>query len=179
MSEEAPAEETPESPAGKGGLLKIGVAVVLLMAAEAGALLFLLPGGSAEAADAEATATDKIAEGMEELAAGSDLVEVELSPGFAVTNSTADLGTLVHVNCDLVCAVSGKNRDVFAKSAEEDYRNRIRQVVTEILRSASLEELQDPDMNQLKRRIREDINKTLQHSYVVEVIVPKMQVHVQ
>ena len=179
MTEETPSEEPSAAAAAKGGILKIGVAVVLLMAAEAGVLLFFLSGSPAAAADAEASATDKIAEGMEELAAGSDLVEVELSPGFAVTNSTADLGTLVHVNCDLVCAVSGKNRDVFAKSAEEDYRNRIRQVVTEILRSASLEELQDPDMNQLKRRIREDINKTLQHSYVVEVIVPKMQVHVQ
>ena len=177
MSEaaEAPAEE----PAAKSGLVKVAALVGLLMTVEAGVLFFLLSGSSAAADEAGQEATAAIADGHAEVAAGSDLVEVELEPGFSVTNSTADLGTLVHVNFDLVCAVAGPNQAAFSTAVNDAYKNRLRQVITEIVRSASLEELQDPDLNQLKRRIREDLNKTLQHSFVVEVIVPKIQVHVQ
>ena len=177
MAEET--ESTEPAAAGKGGLIKIAAVVGLLMTVEAGVLFFMLSGGEASAANAEAEATAAIADGAAEVAAGSDLVEVEMSPGFSVTNSTADLGTLVHVNFELVCAVSGPNESAFTAAVGETYKNRLRQVVTEIVRSASLEELQDPDLNQLKRRIREELNKTLQHSFVVEVIIPKIQVHVQ
>ena len=170
--------QAPDAPA-KGGIVKLGVAVVLLMTVEAAVLLFFAGGAPAEAGDPEVEATKAIAEGDQADAPRSDLVEVALTPPYSVTNSSADLGTLVHVNFELVCAVSGKNKDAFTNAAEVEYHNRLRQVVTEIVRSASLEELQDPDMDRLKRQIREKINKTLQHSYVVDVIVPKFQVHVQ
>ena len=162
----------------KKWIMRIAALVVVLMVGEAAALYFLLgSGGEGETAEDDAAAD--IANGLADITAGSDIVEIPLEPGFAITNATADLGTLVHVNFDLVAGVSAKNEAVFRTAVETDYRSRLRQAVSEIARSAALEELQDPDLNQLKRRIKEDLNKTLQSSYVVEVIIPKIQVHVQ
>ena len=171
--EEPPIDEAAKT---KKWVMRTAAIAVVLMLVQAGVMYVMLaPSGDAEAAQ---EAADQIADGMSDITAGSDLIEVPFEP-FAVTNSTADLGTLVHVNFELVAAVSAKNETTFRQAVEEDYKSRLRQAISQIARSAALEDLQDPDLNQLKRRIKEDLNKTLQSSYVVEVIIPKMQVHVQ
>ena len=173
--------EAPEPTEGekvKKWIMRIAAIAVVLMAAEA-AVLWVMLSPSSDADAAQDAAAAEIADGISDITAGSDLVEVPFDPPFTVTNATADLGTMVHVNFELVAGVSGQNETTFRQAVEVDYRNRLRQAINEIVRSASLEDLQDPDLNQLKRRIKEDLNKTLQSSYVVDVIVPKMQVHVQ
>ena len=168
----------PEGAKLKKWIMRIAAIAVVLMLGEAAVLYVLLaPSGDGEAAKDAAAA--QIADGLSDIAAGSDIVEVEFDPPFAVTNSTADLGTLVHVNFELVAGISTKNETTFRQAVEQDYKSRLRQAIVEITRSAALEDLQDPDLNQLKRRIKEDLNKTLQSSYVVEVIIPKIQVTVQ
>ena len=162
----------------KKWIMRIAAIAVVLMAVEAVAM-YVVFSPSADAEAEKDAAAAEIADGLTEIAAGSDIVEVEFSPPFAVTNSTADLGTLVHVNFELVAGVSTKNETTFRQAVEQDYKSRLRQAIVEIARSAALEDLQDPDLNQLKRRIKEDLNKTLQSSYVVEIIIPKIQVHVQ
>ena len=176
-----PVVETPAPTEGeklKKWIMRLAAIGLVLMVAEA-VVLWMMLGGSSEEESAEDVAAAQIAEGLQDITAASDLVEVAFDPAFAVTNATADLGTLVHVNFELVAGVAGKNEATFREAVEVNYRNRLRQAIGEIVRSASLEDLQDPDLNQLKRRIKEDLNKTLQSSYVVEVIIPKMQVHVQ
>lgn len=174
---EAPEAATVEKKS--SGMVKWIAIIAVLMLVEAG-VMFVLFGSSAPDPEADADqATEEIADGLHDIEADSDLVEVELYPAFNVTNSSADLGTLVHVNFELVAGVSKKNAETFTTAATENYKNRLREVVNEIVRSASLEELQDPDLNQLKRRIREDLNKTLQQSYVVEIVVPKIVIHMQ
>lgn len=172
----ADAEVAPQK---SGGMLKWIVVIAILMLVEAG-VFFLMMGPSAPSEeDAEQQATEAIADGLSDVAAESDLIEVPLEPSFSVTNMSADIGTTVHASFDIVTAVSERNAESFRTAVEEKYKGRLREVINQVVRSASLEELQDPDLNQLKRRIREDLNKKLQHSFVVEVIIPKMQLHVQ
>lgn len=176
--EETVSVEDGEKKSSSKMMIVIAAAVVLMLVEGAAMFLFLSPAPASEE-DVEAKAAEAIADGLTEVEADSDLVEIEMSPSFNVTNTSADLDTLVHVTFDLVAAVSTSNADTFKTAATENYKNRLREVVNEIVRSATLEELNDPDLNQLKRRIRESLNKTLQHSYVVKVIIPKMIVHVQ
>ena len=175
--EQATEEEAPKK-SSSTMMIVIAAAIVLMLIEGAAMYLFLAPAPPSEE-DMQQQAAEEIADGLSETEAESDLVEIEMIPSFNVTNTSADLDTLVHVTFDLVAAVSGSNSDKFKTAATETYKNRMREVISEIVRSATLEELNDPDLNQLKRRIREALNKTLQQSFVVKVIVPKMIVHVQ
>lgn len=177
-AEAAPETEEAEAKSSSGMLKWIGITAVLMAVQGAVMYLMLAPSGPSPE-DAEQQATEEIAEGLRDIEADSDLIEVEFYPAFNVTNSSADLGMDVHVNFEVAAGVSKKNADTFKTAIDETYKIRLREVVSEIVRSASLDELEDPDLNQLKRRMREDINKTLQQSYVVEIFIPKIVVHKQ
>ena len=161
----------------KKWIMRMAAIMVVAIIATVGACYMLFaPSGEMNPEDIAAA---QIADGVSDITAGSDLIEVPFEPSFSVTNSKADLAADVHLSFDLVAGVAAKNESTFRQAVDVDYRSRLRQAISEIARSAALEDLQDPDLNQLKRRIKEDLNKTLQSSYVVEIIIPKMQVHRQ
>jgi hypothetical protein len=53
---------------------------------------------------------------------------------------------------------------------------RIRQAVNKIVRSSSLEELNDPSLGTIKRLTREEINRLLRKSYVSEVVITDVRI---
>ena len=99
-----------------------------------------------------------------------DSVEVEID-SFSISNSLAAPGSVIHVSFKLVATVAMGQETAFGELVGKTKQARVRQAVIKVARSASLEDLQDPDLNVFKRQIKEEINKVLQKSYVNDVII--------
>lgn len=99
-----------------------------------------------------------------------DSVEVEID-SFSISNSLAAPGSVIHVSFKLVATVANGQETTFGELVTKGKQARVRQAVIKVARSASLEDLQDPDLNVFKRQIKEEINKVLQKSYVNDVII--------
>ena len=68
--------------------------------------------------------------------------------------------------------VTAHGQDVaFETAANQHHNARVRQAVLKVARSASLEDLNDPNLTTIKRQLREEINKVLRKSYVTEVVI--------
>lgn len=161
------------SPRSGGGAVKIAIAVTLAMLAEAGVFYFLglTPNKTPSTANSEngtetSAAVDESASDAEE----EDLVEVEID-SFNVTNGKAVPDSSVHVTFELVALVSARNRDEFDEAANKDHKARVRQAVVKVARSSGKEDLDDPNLMNMKRGMREQINKVLRTSYVVDVVI--------
>lgn len=99
-----------------------------------------------------------------------DSVEVEIDD-FNASNSLAAPGAVIHIRFNLVATVAQGQEATFAELVSKGKKARVRQAVIKITRSASLEDLQDPELNVFKRQIKEEINKVLHKSYVNDVII--------
>jgi flagellar basal body-associated protein FliL len=51
----------------------------------------------------------------------------------------------------------------------------VQQAVDKVIRSSTHDELSDSNLDRIKRRIREDINKILGNSYIQEVIITEFR----
>ena len=49
--------------------------------------------------------------------------------------------------------------------------DRVRQAVVKVARSSNREDLEDPNLSTMKRLIREEINKVLRKSFIIEVVI--------
>lgn len=103
-----------------------------------------------------------------------DTVEVEIDR-FNASNSLAAPGSVIHVRFNLVATVAEGQETIFAELVSKSKQARVRQAVISVARSASLEDLQDPELNIFKRQIKEEINKVLHKSYVNDVIISSFQ----
>jgi flagellar basal body-associated protein FliL len=121
---------------------------------------YFVVGGSAPSEEA----------GAKDESEGPDAVEVEIDT-FSVSNSVAAPGSVIHVSFKLVATVARGQETTFGELVTIGKQARVRQAVIKVARSASLEDLQDPELNVFKRQIKEEINKVLQKSYVNDVIV--------
>ncbi len=167
--EEAPAaEETSES---KGRRFKLGgqktkllVLLLVVMAGEAGAIYWFLPGPANQPqasgdGDADSLNVDDV-----------ELVEVELGQ-FNVTNRKAAPGSVLHISFTLFAVVAKDQQVAFDLAANTEHKARVRQAVDKVVRSSNLDDISDPSLSTIKRLIREEINKVLRKSYVVEVVI--------
>lgn len=103
-----------------------------------------------------------------------EVAEVSLGD-FSFSNGTAAPGIIIHVDFKLAAVASSKQ----ASSLETQVKvhtARIRQAVNKIVRSSSLEELNDPNLGTIKRLIREEINRLLRKSYVNEVVITDVRI---
>ena len=142
-------------PAVLGGLM---LAVMLI---EFGVLYFLLPGAATDpAAAAEVAAAEE----------ASDAVEVNID-SFSTTNGRAAPGSVVHISFKLVALVAAGEGAAFDAAANTDHKARVRQAVYQVARSASLDDLNDPGLTTIRRKLREHINKVLRKSYLTEVVI--------
>ena len=57
------------------------------------------------------------------------------------------------------------------KQQLEVHSARVRQLVNQIVRRSSLEDLNDPNLSTIKRLIRQEVNRLLRKSYVIEVVI--------
>lgn len=103
-----------------------------------------------------------------------DTVEVEVDK-FNVSNSMAAPGSVIHIRFNLVATVAEGQETVFGELVSKSKQARVRQAVISVARRATLEDLQDPELNVFKRQIKEEINKVLHKSYVNDVIISSFQ----
>ncbi len=161
--------------AGSGGKLplnaktiKIAGLLLAVMLVQVGIGYFLLPSSSAP--DAQDSAATPLADEEAATVDKTDIVEVELG-SFNSTNSKAVEGTDIHVSFTLSATVSSSNQESFEEAVKKIHPARVRQAVERVTRSSSIENLNDPDLDVLKRKIKEDVNKVLDLSYIDEVIL--------
>ncbi len=172
----------PAAGGGKSAMMKVVVIVVVVMLLEGAGLYFVLgkSGGHAaaehEGDDAHAAHGASDAHGgghgggHSSHAPESDTAEVILET-VMTTNNKAAPGSIIHMTFRLVCIVATAQKAAFERAANEEHRHRVRETVLKVARSANMEDLSDPDLSTLKRLLREEINKVLRKSYVIEVVV--------
>lgn len=179
----APAHDAAASGGGKGGMVKIIGIVVAVMLLEGVGLFFVLGKGSSHAAtsehgdeghDSHAAADSHGGHGghggHSEASSDSESAEVTLET-FMTTNNRAAPGSIIHMTFRLVCIVQTAQKASFEHAANEEQRHRVRETILKVARSASMEDLSDPDLSSIKRLFREEINKVLRKSYVTEVVI--------
>ena len=141
-------------------MLKLIIVAVVSILGSAGATYFLVkPAASAET---EAAAIEEEPE--------LDLVEVPIDT-FNVSNRVAAPGAVIHIRFKLVAGIP-KGQDInFDEAINKTMPARIREAVVGVARSCGMDDIQDPELNVVKRQIKEKINKVLRQSMVTEIFV--------
>ncbi len=153
-----------------GKKVKIAALLVVVMAVEAMAIYFVLPQPAASvSAGEDDTALGENPDG-EDVNHDVDTVEVEIGR-FDTTNSRADSSAVIHISFKLVAIVASDQKDKFNLAAKSKHKARVRQAVITVCRSSSLNDLSDPELGVIKRKIRETVNKILRKSYIIEVVI--------
>ena len=172
-------DESAESPS-KAGLsfrstkVKLLGLLLVVMGIEAAGMYLILPRPSDASTDPAGTgiATGDDSSDTDPAATvdPGDGVEVEIDK-FNTTNSRARLGATVHVSFSLIAIVKSNNQAAFTEAANQAHKARVREAVVKIVRSASMDNLNDPDLSVIKRQIREEVNKVLRNSYILDVVI--------
>jgi flagellar basal body-associated protein FliL len=137
-------------------MLLLGVAVVLTAAAT-GVSMTLLRGD--DATDGEEAVDPLVYES----------VEMEIGT-FNCSNNQAD-GSVVHISFRLFATIADGQQAAFEEIVQNRMNARVRQAVGKVVRSSSMEDLDDPDQGVIRRQLKEEINKVLRKSFVNEVIL--------
>ncbi len=179
VAEQPKAAETaqPDAPAPKGGMKKwivIGAIVLIVVIVQVVVTSLLLPGHPpADPAakhdgkeEHEHAATDQHHGDGEN---DGEFAEVPMGD-FSFSNGTAAPGMIIHVDFKLSAVATSKQASSLDAQLKL-HQARVRQAVNKIVRMSSLEELNDPNLATIKRLIREDINRLLRKSYVLEVVI--------
>ncbi len=141
-------------------MLKLIIVAVVSILGSAGATYFLIkPAASAE------TETAAIVEEPE-----PDLIEVPIDT-FNVSNRVAAPGAVIHIRFKLVAGIPQGQDISFDEANTKTMPARIREAIVGVARSCSMDDIQDPELNVVKRQIKEKINKVLRKSMVTEVFV--------
>jgi flagellar basal body-associated protein FliL len=166
------------SEAASGGKFALGgkkakvLALLVIVMIVQGAAMYLLFPKPAETNKDEAASSDP-----EEGSGSSNIATAEvLIDSFNTTNSRAEPGSVLNVTFELVAEVSSDNELVFTQAAN---KARVKQAIVEVIRSASLPDLNDPNLITIKRLMKEKINKVLRNSYVIQVFVSEFRVFIQ
>ncbi len=179
VAEETPAEAPATKASGGGFFKKILIVTVLLLTftgINIGVLWYFL-GSSAktEVPTVEGALPETPVIGDPANPGLNDYVEVELDD-YSVTNTTAAQGHTIHVTFKLIGLVSKTSQTQFELVAHKEKRNQVKEAVERIIRSASLNDLKDSQLDFIKRRMREDINKTLGNSYINKILIVEFRI---
>lgn len=153
-----------------GGKLKLTALLLVVMGVQVTVGYMLLPAPAASSREVDAPGGD----GDPVVDKVNDTVEVDLGD-FNPTNLRGSGGVVMHVSFSLTGIVSRGNAEAFKTAVRDTHGARIRAAVIRVIRSSNLEDLKDPDFNVIRRKIREAINKVLQQSYVVEVVLDSIR----
>jgi flagellar basal body-associated protein FliL len=151
----------------------IGAIVLIVVIVQVVVTSLLLPGhpaadGGHKSDDKEHATADHHGDGDTD-GTGGEFAEVPMGD-FSFSNGTAAPGTIIHVDFKLSAVATSKQASSLDGQLKQ-HNARVRQAVNKIVRMSSLDELNDPNLATIKRLIREDINRLLRKSYVVEVVI--------
>lgn len=158
-----------------GKLVLIVGLVTLIIVAQAIITYILMPKAQetkpedAQAAAAKAAPAGDSAGDDAKDAPENETAEVAVGD-FNCTNSTAAEGMVMQITFKLVAVASGAQ----AKALEDQLKAKnaqVRQLVNRIVRSSKMEDLDDPNMGTIKRLIRQEVNKLLRKSLIIEVVI--------
>jgi flagellar basal body-associated protein FliL len=171
---EAAAHEPPPAKAKPMKWLVIGAIALVVVIVQVVVTSLLLPGHKAsdsshKSDDKEHATTDHHRGDGEAEGAEGEFSEVPMGD-FSFSNGTAAPGMIIHVDFKLSAVASSKQASSLDSQLKQ-HQARVRQAVNKIVRMSSLEELNDPNLATIKRLIREDINRLLRKSYVLEVVI--------
>jgi hypothetical protein len=153
-----------------GKKAKVLALLVIVMIVQGAAMYLLFP------KPAETNKDDAVSSDPEEGSGSSNIATAEvLIDSFNTTNSRAEPGSVLNVTFELVAEVSSDNELVFTEAANKAHKARVKQAIVEVIRSASLPDLNDPDLITIKRLMKEKINKVLRNSYVIQVFVSEFR----
>ncbi len=144
--------------------LIIAGGVVAAMALEAVVFLILMPSPAPQAAAETATPAEETPEKMTE----SETKEEPIGEQFNCTNNREE--SIVHLRFK-VMAVVKSGQEVPFREMNTAYKARIRQAIEKIARNATREDFDDPSLNTLRRLIREEVNKVLGKSFVMDSVI--------
>lgn len=155
-----------------GKKFKILALLLVVMSAQAAAMYLLLPQPTTELAQGE----DGVGSGLGQNHTSEsefDTVEVKIDT-FNSTNSNSPDGGSIHVTFVLYATVASDVQRVFS-DAISSHRARVSQAIIKVIRMSSREDLRDPELNVVKRRIKEGVNKVLRKSYIKEVVISEFK----
>ena len=166
-------DESPAEPADSGGggrgLIIAFVAMVVLM--ETGMFFFLVPSADEVSALAEAKLIKSVQEGeqaAEDQASDKDLV-IEFEMGlYGESFSPIDTERVYRVEIDLYGLIRKKSREQM-KSEFDKKNGRLRHAIRMIVRTSSLEELNDEKLGLLERRILTTCNHLLEGDLLIGI----------
>ena len=173
------AEEVAAPPAKDGFLMKViivGVLLILVMGLQFFILWYFLGGESADTQqpNGDVALDDTPTIGDPSNPGNSNTVEVEVD-NFNCANGIASQGFTIHISFRLVAIVSSNSETRFYDAVHKEHKFRVHQAVDKVIRSSSQEDLKDANLDRIKRRIREDVNKVLGNSYIQDVIVTEFR----
>ncbi|MDA0831919.1 MAG: flagellar basal body-associated FliL family protein [Planctomycetota bacterium] len=174
--ESLPGADSEPAPA-KRGLLKntkvlIAIAIGALMVGEA-AVLYIVLGPEQDATTVTPVVETETTPAESSVSAGGNQRETEIG-SFNCTNNQAAPGSILHISFRLAVTIPESDRDAF-DTAVELHKHRINEAVTVVFRRSTLEDLNDADLQTIKRRIQESINKVVSKSYVKDVIITEFR----
>jgi flagellar basal body-associated protein FliL len=143
----------------------IAGAVVMAMTVEAVVFVMLMPRSSKPTAGAAADGTGDAAATPE--APTSDYAEEPIGE-FKCTNNQEE--SMLHLRFKVDAVVKSSERVPF-RDANNARKARVREVIEKIVRSASRDDLDDPNLSTLKRLIKVEVNKVLEKSFVTEAVI--------
>lgn len=155
-----------------GQKLKVVVLLLVVMGVQMAVGYMLLPAPASTSMETEDDSTDGSSETPD--ASEVDTVEVDLG-SYNPTNSRGPAGSVIHVSFNLTAIVASNNKEDLKKAVQDTHGARIRAAVIRVIRSSNLEDLNDPDFNVIKRKIRSEINKVLQKTYINEVVLDRIR----
>ena len=147
--------------------LKLVLLLFLVMGVQVAVGYMLLP----EPAASQSNDPDNVDQAVDGTDEGSiDTMEVKLGT-YNSTNGQTGGSSVIHVSFELTGIVARQNSQAVKKAFSETHKSRIRAAVDKVIRSSSIEELNDPDFSVMKRKIRAEINKVLPKSFIIEIVI--------
>lgn len=143
----------------------IAVGVVTAMALEGVVFLLMMPSHPKPAAGDAQSAVETAAK---DETADNDTAEEAIGDPFNCTNNQQESN--LHLRFKVVAVVKA-NQSVAFRDMNTAHKTRVRQAIEKIVRRAQREDLNDPNLSTLSRLMREEINKVLGKSYVIEAVI--------
>lgn len=167
MAEKEAPENAEEEDAPKKGKLKLilGTLALLLIVGQSAAIYMMMSGSTSAAEEGEG-------DGAEEEPREAEVEQIEVFVDkFRCTNSVAKPGADITVSFSVYATVA-KGQDVaFDTAVNKDHKGRVRQAIEKVVRGSNLDDLGDSNLGTIKRKIKEEVNKALRKSYIIEVVV--------
>jgi len=143
--------------------------LLLVMLVEAAGIYVWLPDPSAK------DHLDEAQNELENVGSSIETVEVKIDE-FRTTNTLAATeGSEINLTFTLAAVVSRDAEADFEEAIKKNHQYRVRQAVERVCRNATAQDLHDPELGTIKRLMKEEINKVLDTSYIIVVIISGWQ----